>query len=61
MSDTPETDAVMKQHTEHSQNWLVIEMTNMSRKLERERDDLREKVWELTTLLQENGIIGYND
>jgi len=28
---------------------------------ERERNELREKVWELTTLLQENGIIGYND
>jgi hypothetical protein len=42
MSDTPETDAVLKQFEHHLPNWLASEiMAEVARRLERERDDLR--------------------
>ena len=39
-SDTPETDAVLKQFEHHLPNWLASEiMAAVARKLERERDE----------------------
>jgi hypothetical protein len=60
MSDTPETDAfTIKFKTICGEKyWVPIDF---SKKLERERNDLREKVYELINQLQENGIIGYTD
>lgn len=64
MTDTPETDRrIITQDPRMCgcgyKNEIVF--ADFARRLERERNELREKVWELTTLLQENGIIGYND
>ena len=46
-------------HKTANDEYLKLAVEN--EKLERERNEIREKVWELTTLLQEHGIIGYND
>jgi hypothetical protein len=41
MTDTPETDAILKQFEHLLPNWLASEMAAVARKLERERDELR--------------------
>lgn len=38
VSDTPETDAILKQFEHLLPNWLASEMAGVARKLERERD-----------------------
>jgi hypothetical protein len=66
MSDTPETDKSVRTFQAWdvpSARHVMVEyvFVHTAKRLERERNELREKVWELTTLLQEHGIIGYND
>jgi hypothetical protein len=42
MSDTPETDVILKQFEHLLPNWLASEMAAVARQLERERDEWKE-------------------